>query len=245
MALLADPDFSLPGGIALWLLWKARNEDIFEGKPVTSSQLLLRVHSWIAGVRETMKASTRILSEVVGRRRDTLIRWIPAPDEWVTVNTDGSVIQPQNHAAGGRIIRNSQGLKLVAFAANFGSYTIIRAELRAAMLGLEYAWEAGARRVNIQMDSLAAITSIRGNPNHDERQIHTLRRIQDLMNQDWVVEFTHIYREGNRVADLLAHHGHSLALGIHSIVDCNSNIGLALFSDCIGVSFPRTINMNS
>ncbi|CAN1146986.1 Putative ribonuclease H protein At1g65750 [Linum perenne] len=113
------------------------------------------------------------------------------------------------------------------------------------MLGLEYAWAAGARKVNLQMDSLAAIASIRGNPNHDGRHNHTLRRIQDLRNQDWVVEFTHIYREGNRVADLLAHHGHSLALGSHCIVDYNSDIRLALFSDCIGVSFPRSINMSS
>ncbi|CAN1819277.1 Putative ribonuclease H protein At1g65750 [Linum perenne] len=56
-------EFSLQFGVALWLLWKARNEDIFEGKKVTSDQLRLRVHSWIAGVRETMKASSLILSE--------------------------------------------------------------------------------------------------------------------------------------------------------------------------------------
>ncbi|CAN1142701.1 Putative ribonuclease H protein At1g65750 [Linum perenne] len=90
------------------------------------------LHSWIAGVRETMKSSSQILSEVVGRRRDTLVRWIPAPDEWITINTDGSVIQPLSYAAGGGVIRNSHGAKLAAFAANFGKCSIMRAELRAA-----------------------------------------------------------------------------------------------------------------
>ncbi|CAN1142695.1 Putative ribonuclease H protein At1g65750 [Linum perenne] len=129
---ICDTELSLPCGIAMWLLWKARNEDTFEGKSVTSAQLRLRVHSWIAGVRETMKSSSQILSEVVGRRRDTLVRWIPAPDEWITINTDGSVIQPLSYAAGGGVIRNSHGAKLAAFAANFGKCSIMRAELRAA-----------------------------------------------------------------------------------------------------------------
>ncbi|CAN1840122.1 hypothetical protein LINPERHAP1_LOCUS35964 [Linum perenne] len=167
VTILRDSDLSLSGGIAIWLLWKARNEDIFEGKLVTSAQLRLRVHSWITGVRETMKTSSQILSKVVSRRRETLIEWIPAPDEWITVNTDGSIIQLQNLAAGGGVLRN------------------------------------------------------------------------------WRVEFTHTYREGNRVADLLAHLGHSLAIGRHSIVDCNPEIRLALFGDCIGVASPRAIYVNN
>ncbi|CAN1160041.1 Putative ribonuclease H protein At1g65750 [Linum perenne] len=144
-----------------------RNEDIFEGKSVTSAQLRLRVHSWIAGVRETMKSSSQILFEVVGRRRDTLIRWIPAPDEWITINTDGSVTQPLSYAAGSGVIRNSQGAKLATFAANFGRCSIMRAELRIAALGLSLAWDMGFRQVNIQLDSLAAIAAIKNTPDSD------------------------------------------------------------------------------
>ncbi|CAN1155806.1 Putative ribonuclease H protein At1g65750 [Linum perenne] len=114
-----------------------------------------------------MKASSQIISKVVGRRRDTLIRWIPAPDEWITANTDGSVIQPQNNVARGGILRNSQGRKMVDFATKFGSCTIMRAELRATILGFEYAWDLGARRVNLQMESLAVVSSIQGDPDHD------------------------------------------------------------------------------
>ncbi|CAN1799960.1 Putative ribonuclease H protein At1g65750 [Linum perenne] len=191
-----------------------------------------------------MKTSSQILSEVVGRRRETLIKWIPAPDEWITVNTDGSVIQPQNLAAGGGVLRNSQGYKLAAFAANFGRCTIMRAELRATALGMEYAWNIGARKVNIQLDSLAAIAAIQGEPDSDGRYSQTLHHIQRMCRRNWRVEFTHTYREGNRVADLLAHLGHSLALGSHNIVDCNPEIWLALFGDCIGVASPGSITLS-
>ncbi|CAN1821190.1 hypothetical protein LINPERHAP1_LOCUS29405 [Linum perenne] len=95
--IISDPNPDLACGIAMWLLWKARNEDIFE--------------------------------EVVGRSRDTLIRWIQAPDEWVMINTDGSVIQPLSCAASGGIIRNSHGAKLAAFTTNFGKCSITRVEL--------------------------------------------------------------------------------------------------------------------
>ncbi|CAN1263252.1 Putative ribonuclease H protein At1g65750 [Linum perenne] len=121
----------------------------------------------------------------------------------------------------------------------------MRAELRAALLGMEYAWEMGARKVNIQLDSLAAISSIQGDPDLDGRHSHTLNQIRDLRQRNWVVAFTHTYREGNRVADLLAHLGHSLAIGSHAIVDGNSEIRRALLSDCIGVAFPRSINVNN
>ncbi|CAN1176722.1 Putative ribonuclease H protein At1g65750 [Linum perenne] len=241
---ICDTELSLPCGIAMWLLWKARNEDTFEGKSVTSAQLRLRVHSWIAGVRETMKSSSQILSEVVGRRRDTLVRWIPAPDEWITINTDGSVIQPLSYAAGGGVIRNSHGAKLAAFAANFGKCSIMRAELRAAAIGLSLAWDMGFRKVNIQIDSLAAIAAIKNTSDTDGRHSLICQQIQELCHRQWTVVLTHTYREGNRVADLLAHLGHSLAFGRHLITDCNPDIRFALISDCIGVSFPRTIHNN-
>ncbi|CAN1815404.1 Putative ribonuclease H protein At1g65750 [Linum perenne] len=237
-------ELSLQFGIALWLLWKARNEDIFKSKKVTSDQLRLRVHSWIAGVRETMKASSLILSEVVGRRRETFISWIPAPDDWITVNTDGSVIQPHSQAAGGGIIRDSNGAKLAAFSANFGRCSIMRAELRAAALGLETAWSLGCRRVNLQLDSKAAVDAIVCDAISMGRHSRILQRIHELRDREWDVCFTHNFREGNRVADLLAHQGHSLAFGYHLLDDCNPDTRFALFADCIGVSLPRLTILN-
>ncbi|CAN1121852.1 Putative ribonuclease H protein At1g65750 [Linum perenne] len=121
----------------------------------------------------------------------------------------------------------------------------MRAELRAAALGLEMAWDAGCRKVNIQLDSEAALEAIKGDPNATSRHGLTLHRIRELWNRDWDVLFTHTFREGNRVADLLVHQGHSLAVGCHSLAFCNPDIRYALFSDCIGVSTPRSIFMNN
>ncbi|CAN1297774.1 Putative ribonuclease H protein At1g65750 [Linum perenne] len=114
----------------------------------------------------------------------------------------------------------------------------MRAELRAATLGLSLAWDMG-------LDSLAAIAAIKGTPESDTRHGHTIQQVRELCNRHWVVNLTHTYREGNRVADLLAHLGHSLAFGNHLITNCNPDIRMALLSDCIGVSFPRSISNNT
>ncbi|CAN1729265.1 hypothetical protein LINPERHAP1_LOCUS549 [Linum perenne] len=159
-------DFGLTFGIVTWILWKARNEAIFENKLATCDQLRLRVLHWIAGVRETMSADSQVISKVAPQRIDTHIRWMAGPSDCITINTDGSVIQPHSHAAAGGILRN------------------------------------------------------------------------------WDVTISHIFREGNRVADLLAHHGHSLDFGLQ--VNCNypHEVDRAIWSDHAGTCFRRTIPMN-
>ncbi|CAN1150946.1 Putative ribonuclease H protein At1g65750 [Linum perenne] len=226
---------SLLFGVTAWILWKARNEDIFDNKLPTCDQLRLRVLYWTAGVRETMRAESRVLTEIVERRRETLLKWIPAPDDWFTVNCDGSVLQPHGLAAAGGIIRNNMGRKLGVFAANLGSCSIMRAELRAAKLGLELAWEIGARKVHLQVDSKATALAITSNILEDSRYSHTIHQIHKLLERDWTVVVYHIYRERNRVADLLAHHGHDLSFGPHFNFPCSPEIDRAIMADCIGV----------
>ncbi|CAN1751199.1 Putative ribonuclease H protein At1g65750 [Linum perenne] len=181
---------------------------------------------------------------ILRRRRETLLRWIPAPDEWLTVNCDGSVIQPGSLAAAGGIIRNSSVRKLGVFAANLGTCTITRAELRAASISLDMAWNMGARKVHLQVDSLVAVRAITGLCSDDSRHSHDIHQIQRMLERNWSVEVHHIYREKNRVADLLAHFGHSLNFGAHFDFTCNSDIERAISADCIGVCFPRLINFN-
>ncbi|CAN1164911.1 hypothetical protein LINPERPRIM_LOCUS33457 [Linum perenne] len=107
------------------------------------------------------------------------------------------------------------------------------------------AWNLGFRKVNLQLDSLAALAAIEGPPNTDSRHGHIIYTIRDLYSRDWTVNLTHIYHEGNRMVDLLAHLGHSLAFESHFITNYNSDIRMTLLADCIGVSFPHTLSNNT
>ncbi|CAN1725728.1 Putative ribonuclease H protein At1g65750 [Linum perenne] len=241
---LQHQDFGLTFGITIWILWKARNEAIFENKLATCDQLRLRVLHWIAGVRETMRADSQAISGRASRRIETHVGWKAGPSDCITINTDGSVLQPHSQAAAGGILRTHQGHPISTFAANLGRCSIMRAELRAAVFGLMIAWDRGYKKVHLQLDSLAAVSAILGNQGEDSRHSRTLGTITELRSRNWEVTISHTFREGNRVADLLAHHGHSLVFCFH--VDCvyPHEVDRAIWHDHVGTCFPTTIVMN-
>ncbi|CAN1126972.1 Putative ribonuclease H protein At1g65750 [Linum perenne] len=120
----------------------------------------------------------------------------------------------------------------------------MRSELRASEIGLMIAWDRGYRKVHLQLDSLAAITAILGHSEEDSRHGRTLDSIKELRMRNWDVTITHTFREGNMVADLLAHFGHSLDFGFHFDCTYPSEVDRAIWSDHVGTCFPRTIPIN-
>ncbi|CAL1387079.1 unnamed protein product [Linum trigynum] len=90
-------------------------------------------------------------------RTEVEISWKPPPPEWVTLNSDGSVLQESGHAAAGGLIRDHTGSCSAAFAINLGICSVTRAELRGAVEGLQLAWDMGHRRVRVELDSRCAV----------------------------------------------------------------------------------------
>ncbi|CAN1137709.1 Putative ribonuclease H protein At1g65750 [Linum perenne] len=189
-----------------------------------------------------MKAHTESLSVIVHRRRDTLISWFPPPDDWVSINTDGSVIQPNSRAAAGGAIRDSQGRCLASFSANLGSCSIMRAELRAAEIGLTTAWGLGLKKVILQMDSFSAVSAIEEQLSDVSRHSSIIHLIQTLRSRNWQTKVVHIFREANCGADYLANLGHSYCFGLHLFSQPNSSLAYWLRFDLIGVASPRAIS---
>ncbi|CAN1310200.1 hypothetical protein LINPERPRIM_LOCUS27984, partial [Linum perenne] len=62
-----------------------------------------------------------------------------------------------------------------------------------------------------------AAAAINGETTVNLRHERTLHNIKELRHRNWETSVSHIFREGNIVADLLAHHGHSLNFGIHAV----------------------------
>ncbi|CAN1169310.1 Putative ribonuclease H protein At1g65750 [Linum perenne] len=138
----------------------------------------------------------------------------------------------------GGIIRNSHSRLLAVFSSNLGSCTVIRAELRGVAIGLNLAWDIGVRKILLQSDSMAVVGSIHDTPDEDARHSATVLQIHELLNREWEVKTSHVFREGNRVADLL------LEWGTHVNFPLSHLIEYAILSNCIGINFPRAIPIN-
>ncbi|CAN0899762.1 hypothetical protein LINGRAHAP2_LOCUS20459, partial [Linum grandiflorum] len=55
----------------------------------------------------------------------------------------------------------------------------------------------------------------------------------ELLDQNLLIKVEHSYREGNRAADYLVGHGHSLPLGVHSISSSDPTLSNCLYTFCI------------
>ncbi|CAN0905909.1 Putative ribonuclease H protein At1g65750 [Linum grandiflorum] len=103
----------------------------------------------------------------------------------------------------------------------------------------------GYRRVSLQVDSLVVLSYLQNTDVADLRHKSCVEDLKELLRRNWTVYVSHTYREGNRVADLLAHQGHSLPLGMHPILLFSTCDIDCIKTDMIGVSFPRSIFINS
>ncbi|CAN1231001.1 Putative ribonuclease H protein At1g65750 [Linum perenne] len=132
----------------------------------------------------------------------------------------------------------------LAFNMNLGACTITRAEMRGAIEGLNRAWNAGARRVMLQMDSRAAIALlVNGNDTTNQHAMETLQ-FSELLRRDWDLRIEHIYREGNCAAEFLAGIGYDYPFGSHTIDFLDCTLGYFLRHDNFGITQSRSVLIN-
>ncbi|CAN1129588.1 Putative ribonuclease H protein At1g65750 [Linum perenne] len=92
-------------GISAWMIWKCRNEAIFQNSYVTPAQIAQRALRWSDTVKAAFDRDARCFGDR-GLRRWEFVSWEPGPLEGVTINTDGSYSPSLNRASAGGIIRD-------------------------------------------------------------------------------------------------------------------------------------------
>ncbi|CAN1171504.1 Putative ribonuclease H protein At1g65750, partial [Linum perenne] len=222
---------------------ESEDEWIFSGTVSTATSTARRIQVWNLVVNSATDHHDLITKANPAKTRVD-IAWEPGEEGWVILNTDGSVQAAGNKAAAGGVIRSSEGRYLHAFCTNLGKCSIMRAELRGLNIGLNMAWEHGFRKVSARVDSQAILSLVRTDEDATHQHVVDISDLRELLQRDWEVTITHIYREGNFAADYLANLGHDYPWGVHpiSLSDCNLNYFLR--RDCIGISEPRLIPVN-
>ncbi|CAN0847362.1 Putative ribonuclease H protein At1g65750, partial [Linum grandiflorum] len=79
----------------------------------------------------------------------------------------------------------------------------------------------------------------------DFRHSSCIIEARNLLCLTWDVTGSHIFREGNRVADALAHYGHSRPLGLHTLSCLPPSVISCLRTDSFNIVLPRLISVNS
>ncbi|CAN0876743.1 Putative ribonuclease H protein At1g65750 [Linum grandiflorum] len=172
-----------------------------------------------------------------------MIGWRPGGEGCFTLSTDGSLRSPTKLAAAGGVIRTDTGSFVKAFTSNLGSCSITRAEIQAIVDGLKLAWNLGIRRIQVQSDSMTAISILVKDSELRHQHAALVLQFQELCSRHWEVNISHIYREANFAADYLANLGHSLPYGMHLFDSPDRGLSHWLHYDLIGVSLPRFVRV--
>lgn len=121
--------WSLTFRVAIDVLWRARNDLVFNQQTRHSHVLVCIVKNTVAGVLKAreMVNRTTITSRAVQYLEP--IHWKPPPDGFVKLNCDGSRSTEGACSACGGILRDHTGGFCFAFSCNLGNCPALMAEL--------------------------------------------------------------------------------------------------------------------
>ncbi|KAK9003200.1 hypothetical protein V6N11_060766 [Hibiscus sabdariffa] len=109
----------------IWQIWKHRNSHIFAATTVSNADLLHVSRTWALQFHPSslIPVSILILSQ------PSILRWCPAPNGWLTLNTDGSVNTISSYGSAGGLIRDNDESWLTGFNRHLDITTPLQAEL--------------------------------------------------------------------------------------------------------------------
>ncbi|CAN1760247.1 Putative ribonuclease H protein At1g65750, partial [Linum perenne] len=68
-------------------------------------------------------------------------------------------------------------------------------------------------------------------------------KFRKLLERDWSIKVTHIYREGNHLADYLAGKGHNLGMGTHIVSVADQGVQYWVNYDRVGSTEARSVRV--
>ncbi|KAL6183198.1 hypothetical protein ACLB2K_044609 [Fragaria x ananassa] len=136
------------------------------------------------------------------------VNWIPPSLGWVKINSDGSWKHEEGVGGYGAIFRDYKGHFRGAFASNLEIPSSISAEIMDVIKAIELAWVRDWKHIWLEVDSSLVLDYIR-RPSLVPwplrvRWLNCLYRISKMN-----FKATHIFHEGNKIADALANQGTS------------------------------------
>lgn len=129
--------------------------------------------------------------------------WQTRATGWVKKNIDGSISRNRSRVTIGGVLRNPNGGCLVGFRMQIDITDILIIESKVVLEEMEFAWDRGFRRIEIECDNVVIIDGLRNGLAEAVSSIDEVQLIHELYIDEWQIKFGHISRDNNRVADQL------------------------------------------
>lgn len=169
-------------------IWQSRSK--IQHRDITESSRLL------LGISEQ-----KIITDERGDERLIIDEKKATLDRYILYSDGGSRGNP-GHSAAAYVIESPEGEVIERGGSYLGITTSYQAEYHGLRIGLERALELGIKRLEYRLDSLMVVNQMKGIYTVKNRELWPINeRILDLLTQFEDVEFTHVRREFNTIAD--------------------------------------------
>lgn len=204
----------------LWAIWKYRNKAIFERRRNTVVSCIRKIKKSVANaaflfhgkIRNSVAESALLRAlTVTPRYKDALgikeIRWVNPPPSWHKCNVDGAAKGSPGAATCAGVFRNYRGFHRGSFAKPIGVQFALFAEIMAFIIAVDIACHKGWFPIWFETDSELLVIKVTSKTmDVPWRLRNKWRRCLHLLS-DKLFSISHIYREGNAVADAVANEG--------------------------------------
>ena len=196
-----DTIAALMGTIA-WRLWGNRNEVRNGGKRLSEMELCRDASMWLLEFQDATVSASPWLSDPVLQQS-----WLPPSDQLYKVNVDGAVFKARNESGVGAIVRDANGLVVAALSKKIHApLGPLEVEAKAFELGLEFAKDVGLQEFIVEGDSLNVVRALQGLSLPPISVMSIIYGIQSSNLDVRKVLFSHVCRNGNKPAHVLAKH---------------------------------------
>nr|AID60103.1 hypothetical protein [Brassica napus] len=224
--------------LTVWWCWKWRCGYVFG----EIGKCRDRVRFVKDKAQEVIKANKKVREpSAIGVHVERQIAWFVPENGWVKLNTDGASRGNPGLATAGGALRDEEGKWIGGFSLNIGICSAPLAELWGVYYGLCIAWDKGIRKLEVEVDSKSVVGFLKTGI-HDSHPLSFLVRLcYGFVSRDWIVNFSHVYRETNRLADGLANYAFSLQFGLHFFDSVPEHVAPIMLEDLNEVARTRQI----
>ena len=186
-----------------WLIWTQRNQ-IHLNKPSINSHLLAAMtKELVIEFAQTVPLPPypRLATN------STQTWWRPPTQGMVKINYDGATFKDQKKSGVGVVIRDDNSMVLASMSKQLPQlYSALEVEIMAASIALLFASQLGFHRAILESDSLTLATALRNNSTFLSPDGLLMEDIKFHASSFIQLRYSHIKREGNKVAHKLARH---------------------------------------
>ena len=216
-----------------WLIWAQRNRICLSKTTVSSPQIAATAREHLAEF--TQNITTPQFPWVTAT--PSQIIWCPPSQGLVKINCDGATFKDQNKSGIGVVIRDENGMVLASMAKQLPQlYTALETEAMVASTTLSFATQVGFHSGILELDSMVLATALIKNSTYlstDGLLMDDIRFNATFFNQ---LLYSHVKREGNKVAHKLARHAFCISDFLVWMEDVPPPIRSVVQDDIVGFS---------